>query len=95
MAITVEDVRYIAELARLSFSEEEERRLVGEMSAILDYMKKLSELDTTGVPPMAHVLDLENVFREDKAERRISREEALQNAPDADGTYVRVPKVIE
>lgn len=95
MAITVEDVRYIAELARLSFSEEEERRLVGEMSAILDYMKKLSELDTTGVPPMAHVLDLENVFREDKAEQRISREEALQNAPDADGTYVRVPKVIE
>lgn len=95
MAISVEDVRYIAELARLRFSEDEEERLAHEMSVILDYMEKLGELDTTGVPPMAHVLDLENVFREDRAEARISREEALQNAPDADGTYFRVPKVIE
>ena len=95
MAISVEDVRYIAGLARLSFSEEEEERLAHEMSAILDYMEQLNELDTTGVPPMAHVLDLENVFRDDRAEARISREEALQNAPDADGTYFRVPKVIK
>ena len=95
MAISIEDVRYIANLARLRFSEDEEERLARDMSAILDYMEKLNKLDTTGVPPMAHVLDLHNVFRDDQAASRISREEALQNAPDADGTYFRVPKVIE
>ncbi|MGI9174362.1 MAG: Asp-tRNA(Asn)/Glu-tRNA(Gln) amidotransferase subunit GatC [Rhodothermales bacterium] len=95
MAISIEDVRYIAELARLRFSEDEEKRLAREMGAVLEYMEKLDELDTTGVPPMAHVFDLHNVFRDDEVASRISREEALQNAPDADGTYFRVPKVIE
>jgi aspartyl-tRNA(Asn)/glutamyl-tRNA(Gln) amidotransferase subunit C len=94
MSISVEDVRYIAGLARLRFAEEEEQRLAREMGAILDYVDQLNELDTTGVPPMAHVLDLYNVYRSDKASPRISREEALRNAPDADGEYFRVPKVI-
>lgn len=66
-----------------------------EMGRILDYVDKLNELDTTGVPPMSHVLDIHNVFREDEAETRISREDALKNAPDADSTYFRVPKVID
>jgi aspartyl-tRNA(Asn)/glutamyl-tRNA(Gln) amidotransferase subunit C len=95
MAISVEDVRYIASLARLRFEEEEERHLAEQMSRILDYMAKLDELDTSGVPPMSHVLDLYNVFRADQQEARISREEALANASDADGQYFRVPKVIE
>lgn len=95
MAVTPDDVRYIATLARLSFDDEETERLAGEMSTMLDYVAQLNELDTTGVPPMAHVLDLHDVVREDEAEARISREEALQNAPDTDGSYFRVPKVIE
>lgn len=66
-----------------------------EMGRILDYVDKLDELDTTGVPPMSHVLDVHNVFREDAVEERIHREDALKNAPDADGDYFRVPKVIE
>lgn len=94
MSLSVDDVRYIAGLARLRFSEEEEQRLAREMDAILDYVDQLNELDTTGVPPMSHVLDLYNVYRPDEAHPRISREEALQNAPDSDGEYVRVPKVL-
>lgn len=95
MAVSTEEVHYIAELARLRFSEEEEDHMARQMSRILDYMEKLNELDLTGVPPMSHVLDLHNVFRPDEAEQRIARDEALSNAPDADGAYFRVPKVIE
>ncbi len=95
MALSVEEVRYMAGLARLRFSEEEEARLARQMSSILDYMTKLNELDTTGVPPMSHVLDLYNVFRGDDVEQRITREAALGAAPGADSDYFRVPKVIE
>lgn len=95
MAISVDEVRYIASLARLEFTEEEERTLAVELSSILDYMAKLNELDTSDVPPMTHVLDLTNVLREDLVNERITREEALRGAPDADGEFFRVPKVIE
>jgi aspartyl-tRNA(Asn)/glutamyl-tRNA(Gln) amidotransferase subunit C len=95
MSISVEEVQYIAALARLRFSEEEQQQLAEQMSTMLDYVDQLNELDTSGVPPMSHVLDLHNVFREDKAQQRISHEEALQNAPDADGDFFRVPKVID
>ena len=95
MALTSEEVHYIAALARLRFSEDEERRLAAEMSRILAYMDKLNELDTGDVQPMSHVLDLHNVYRPNAAEQRITPDEGLRNAPDADGAYFRVPKVIE
>ena len=95
MSVSIDEVRYIAALARLSFSEEEEVRMAEQLSKVLDYVEKLNELDTSGVPPMSHVLDLHSVFREDVVEQRITRDEALENAPDADGTFFRVPKVIE
>lgn len=95
MAVTVKEVKYIASLARLRFTDEQERRLAGQMSEILDYVEKLNELDTSAVPPMSHVLDLYNVTRKDEVEQRITRDEALENAPDADSEYFRAPKVIE
>ena len=95
MAISQDDVRYIARLARLRFTPKEEARLAEEMSRILDYVDQLDELDTSGVPPMTHVLDLHNVAREDAVQQRISQDEALHNALDTDGDYFRVPKVIE
>ena len=95
MSVSREDVRYIAKLARLRFSEEDEERLVTQLSAVLDYIEKLNELDTSGVSPMSHVLDLHNVARNDVVNQRIARDEALKNAPDADGSYFRVPKVID
>lgn len=95
MSLSVEDVQYIARLARLRFSESEQEEMAAQMSRILDYMEQLNQLDTSGVPPMSHVLDLTNVFREDQAQQRIERDEALGKAPDADHEHFRVPKVIE
>ncbi len=94
MSVSADDVKYIAALARLSFSEEEQERLAGEMNAILSYMAKLDELNTDNIAPMTHVLDVNNVFRAEDVEQRISHDEALKNAPDADSDYFRVPKVI-
>lgn len=95
MSVTVEEVRHIADLARLRFSDDEEEQLAEEMNQVLDHMDKLSELDTEDVEPMSHVLEISNVFRDDEAEQRITREEALENAPHADHQYFRVPKVID
>jgi aspartyl-tRNA(Asn)/glutamyl-tRNA(Gln) amidotransferase subunit C len=95
MAITRDDVRHVADLARLEFSDEEEERMTEELSQILDYAEKLEELDTSGVPPMSHVLDVTNVFRADEIASRIDRDEALEPAPEAEQGYFRVPKVVE
>lgn len=95
MALSRDEVRHVAQLARLDFSEEEEARMAEEMSQILDYVDKLNELDTSGVPPMSHVLDVTNVYREDDIEARIDQEQALEPAPELDGAYFRVPKVVD
>ena len=95
MALSREDVRHVAELARLDFSDEEEARMAEEMSRILEYVEKLDELDTSGVPPMSHVLDVTNVYREDDIESRIDREQALEPAPEAEQGYFLVPRVVE
>lgn len=95
MSVSIEVVRRIARLARLEFSEGEEERLAGEMSKIIGYVELLKELDTDDVPPTSHVLDITNVTRPDVATQRITRDDALRNGPDTDGTHFRVPKVIE
>lgn len=95
MSVSREDVRHVAELARLDFSEEDEEQMADELSRILGYVDKLNELDTSGVPPMSHVLDVTNVFRPDDVTERIDREQALASAPDSDGEFFRVPQVIE
>lgn len=95
MSVSRDDVRHVAQLARLDFSEDEEAQMADELSQILDYVDKLDELDTSGVPPMSHVLDVTNVFRPDAVEQRIDRAQALEPAPEADDKYIRVPKVIE
>lgn len=94
MSISRDDVRHVAELARLDFSDDDEKRMAEEMSQILDYVEKLDELDTSGVPPMSHVLDVSNVFREDEIESRIDREQALEPASETDDGYFQVPQVI-
>ena len=95
MAVTVEDVRKVAYLARLSFSPEEEARLAEDLSRILEYAQKLSELDTEGVPPTSHVLPIHNVFREDVVTPSLPQDELLANAPSRWRGFFRVPKVIE
>ncbi len=95
MGVTRDDVRKIANLARLKFSPEEEEKLTGELNEILNYMDKLNELDTSGVEPLYHVIEMDTVFREDRVKPSLSQEEALQNAPRKFGGFFTVPKVLD
>lgn len=94
MSVTLQDVNYIATLARLSFTDEERQRLTEELNTILGYMDQLNTVPTDAVEPLAHVIDLHSVFREDRHVPGLSREEALQNAPSHTDEFFKVPKVI-
>ena len=94
MNVTVRDVDHVAALAHLQFSQEEREQLVDQLNAILAYMEKLNTLDTSGVGPTSHVLNLKNVFRSDEIGPSLSQEEALRNAPSSDRGHFTVPKVI-
>jgi len=111
MKVTDRDVSYVAELANLELTPEERTAMLRDLNSILDYIDRLNELDTSKVPPMAQVSDRYGVdegkqgserfsyaSREDILEglrKSLPHEEALANAPDADGDFFRVPKVIE
>jgi aspartyl-tRNA(Asn)/glutamyl-tRNA(Gln) amidotransferase subunit C len=88
-------VNNLANLARLQFNEVEKEMIKKDLEQMIGFVDKLKELDTTGVDPLLHMSDVVNVLREDKIQGSSSREEALKNAPDSDGTYFRVPKVIK
>ena len=93
--ITEQDVDYVAGLAQLSLDDETKERLVQELGAILAYMDKLNELDTSDVEPMVHVLELANVYREDEVGTSLDRETALANAPKSDEEYFLVPRILD
>ena len=95
MKISSKDVEHVARLARLTVAPEELKSLTEKMDAILGYVDKLNELDTTGVEPMAHAVPMSNAFREDEINPAIGTERALQNAPQSEDGYFKVPKVIE
>lgn len=95
MSVSKEDVHYIAELARLRLDEKEAEHIQKDLNQILDYMRKLEELDTSNVEPLEYVLDMEFRPRKDEPKTPLSHEDAMKNAPDADSDYFRVPKVIE
>ena len=93
--ISPEEVAYVAHLARLELSEAEQEQFTAQLGAILDYMDQLNEAPTDGVEPTSHVLDLVNVFREDRAQQTITVDEALSNAPESAQHYVVVPRIVE
>ena len=111
MKVSEKDVSYVADLANLELSEDERARLVRDLNSILGHVDSLNELDTANVPPMAQVSDRYGVDETKKGSERFayaSREDAkeglrksfttevaLANAPEADGTFFKVPKVIE
>jgi aspartyl-tRNA(Asn)/glutamyl-tRNA(Gln) amidotransferase subunit C len=111
MKVTEKDLAYVADLANLELTAEERAGMVRDLNSILDYIGMLNELDTSDVPPMAQVSDRYGVdeskqgserfsyaSREDVLEglrKSLPQEVALENAPDADGTFFRVPKVID
>lgn len=94
MPVTKQDVEHVAALARLTLSEEEKVTFTTQLNEVLAYMEKLTSLDTSGVEPLAHVIDLPAVFRDDVLRPGLTREEALRNAPSATEEFFRVPKVI-
>ena len=89
------DVKYVAHLARLSLSPEEEQKISAQLGNILGYIEKLKEVDVTGGEPTAHAFPLVNVTRPDEVHPSISNEAALRNAPaKANGLFI-VPKIVE
>jgi aspartyl-tRNA(Asn)/glutamyl-tRNA(Gln) amidotransferase subunit C len=95
MAVSKKDVEHIAKLAKLKFNEAEKEKLQGELNKILEYIDKLNEIDLTDVQPLENINDSENVFREDKAEVCLPKEEALKNAPSKTENFFKVPKVLD
>ena len=95
MAISRKDVEYLALLARLTLSPEELDRFAGQLDEILGYVERLKRVPTEGIPPTSHVLELANVFREDRVKSGLSSEQALANAPDQEGPFFRVPRIID
>ncbi len=89
--ISRDQVLHVARLARLELSDAEVERMAGELSAILEHVERMSELDLDGVEPTSHVVALENVLRPDEPQPSMPREAALAQAPDADGGAFRVP----
>ena len=95
MASAEIDVKYVAHLARLALTPDEEKQLGAQLGSILGYIEKLRELDVTGVEPTAHAVPLVNVTRADEIRESLSHEDALRNAPrQANGLFI-VPKVVE
>ena len=93
-SITPDDVEKVAKLARLNLPKERIGRFAVQLESILDYVAQIQKVDMTGVEPMAHAVPLHNVFREDVVEPSLSLEEVLRNAPERDGAFFKVPKVI-
>jgi aspartyl-tRNA(Asn)/glutamyl-tRNA(Gln) amidotransferase subunit C len=91
MAISRDEVLHVARLARLALTEEEIARFQEQLSAILEAVGKVDELDLSGVEPTAHPLELSNVWAADEPRPSLELEEALANAPDREGGYFRVP----
>ncbi len=95
MGIDEKEVAKVARLARLILSAEEARLYPAQLGRVLDHMEELKRLDTEAVTPTTHVLELTNVLREDEERPFPGREELLANAPEREGSYFKVPKVIE
>ena len=107
MKVTEKDVAYVADLANLELTPEESQRMVADLNSILGHIDQLNQLDTSSVEPLAEVLSafassgdepgerFAYAQRDDEVKPGLSREVALSNAPDTDGTCFRVPKVIE
>jgi len=95
MSLTRDEIEHIAALARLRLTEAEKDRYRGQLSAVLDYIAKLAEVDTTPIPPTATVLPLRTVLRPDIVRPSLAVPELLRNAPEAEADMFRVPPVLD
>ena len=94
MSISVDEVAKVAGLARLNLEPEKMEQFAAQFNDILGYMQKLNELDTSGVEPLYSPVTHETVFRNDEVRMEYSREELLGNAPETDGSYFIVPRIV-
>jgi len=92
--ITLEELEHVARLARLSFSHEELSAFTGQLNDILGYVAKLEKIDTSGVEPTTHALQVTNVFRNDEVQPSLPVEDAVANAPEEDNGAFVVPRII-
>jgi aspartyl-tRNA(Asn)/glutamyl-tRNA(Gln) amidotransferase subunit C len=95
MALTNAEVEKVAVLARLEITPDETALYAKQLNAILEHAQDIARLDVSGVAPTAHILPLQNVWREDVVKPSLSREDVLSNAPDKSKGCFRVPKIIE
>ena len=92
--LNLEKVKHVAKLARLAIPDEQLPRFTEQLESILEYVEQIKQADVTGVEPMAHAVRLTNVLRADVPQPALSTEQVLANAPDTDGPFFKVPKVI-
>lgn len=101
MKVTEKDVSYVADLANLELTDQERKRMLKDLNSILDYIDRLNELDTSNVPPMAQISGAASddkgtePLREDVLIPCLPHTEAMKNAPETDGDFFKVPRVIE
>lgn len=92
--LNINDVRHVARLSRLAIPEERLEKFTSQLESILEYVEKIKAVDVTNIEPMAHAVKLSNVLREDVVKPALPTEKVLQNAPESDGPFFKVPKVI-
>ena len=93
--LSLAEVEHVALLSRLRLTDEEKSRLRGELNTILEHFEILQRVDTTGVPPTAHAMPQQNVFREDRVRPSLPPEQVLEAAPEARDAFFVVPRVVE
>jgi len=91
--ISIEDTKHVAKLARLELTDEETEKFSRQLGDILGYVEQMNEIDTTDVKPMAHPFDVVNVMREDEVYYDNTKEELMQNAPEEEDGFFKVPKI--
>lgn len=95
MSITKDTVKYVAQLARIALAPKELEKLSQQLEGILEFIDKLKKADIKDIAPTSHILPVNNVLREDSAAKSLSRDKALENSPQRQGSFFEVPKVIE
>tara|TARA_B100000029_G_scaffold197588_1_gene195722 strand:- start:1089 stop:1391 length:303 start_codon:yes stop_codon:yes gene_type:complete len=93
--ISIDEVRRIAKLSKLNIPDDKLEYYAEEMDKILEYFKVISDVDTSNVEPLTHVIDSENVTREDSVDSCIDNKDIIDNSPESFGRYIKVPKVLD
>lgn len=93
--IDKESVKHVEDLAELNLTEAEREELTDDLAGIIDYVNKLQELDTEDVEPLRHILEVQNVLREDEKKNNLPRKEVFKNAPAKEDNFFKVPPVID